>query len=124
MPSTQRALSNKSCGMLSGTLRISCITFPAFCRRSSSFFVSPGFFANVQAPSKSRPATIANEFFAYFIGAPPHHLFFFACRLNFCERASPRKVRVAQRQRGNFSARRALNPRTRLDFNWIQECLG
>src|SRR5713101_709555 len=41
--------------MSSGTWRISCITFPAFSRRSRSVFASLGFFADATGPKANRP---------------------------------------------------------------------
>src|SRR5258708_5669083 len=108
---TQRALSNRSCGMLSGTLRISCITLPAFCRRSSSVFASPGFLANVQAPNRSRPATTAKEIFAYFIICASSRAIFssFFVAVIILRAGGPRRLPDSQKVGGNFQARRQPN---------------
>src|SRR5258707_8320377 len=109
--------------MLSGTLRISCITFPAFCRRSSSVFVSLGFLANVQAPNRSRPATTAKEFFAYFICAPPHALvFLFFVALIFSARGwTSQSSRFTESRRQQLPSQTQTEFAKALSFNYIGE---
>src|SRR5690242_10368506 len=61
---TQRALSSKSCGMSSGTFRISSITVPAFWRRLvSSFAFSSAPRANAIGAIKSAPIRTAFQRF-------------------------------------------------------------
>src|SRR5271170_4875784 len=76
---TQRALSSRSWGISSGISRISFITVPAFCRRSTSF-VSSAFGALGPAKAKGANARAAtNVVFQRFI----------FCLLFLCEKCSP-----------------------------------
>src|ERR1700756_4517391 len=71
---TQRALLSRSCGILSGTFRISSITVPAFSRRFSSFSLS------LDGPAKVAGAinsSAAARYVKTFISHSSHFVFCF-----------------------------------------------